>query len=100
MVFAGGSRAHDLAVRLKYAGIEAAVIESIEDAFARLGALTAAGVRGRRCRLCYCELHGTASGARRPERHGSRRTRCRPRPDAGPDRRGRRRECRSHLVSS
>ena len=44
LVFAGGSRAHDLAVRLKYAGIEAAVIESIEDAFARLGALTAAGV--------------------------------------------------------
>ena len=44
VVFAGGSRAHDLAVRLKYAGIEAAVIESIEDAFARLGALTAAGV--------------------------------------------------------
>lgn len=42
VVFAGGSRAHDLAVRLKYAGIEAAVIESIEDAFARLGALTAA----------------------------------------------------------
>lgn len=44
VVFAGGSRAHDLAVRLKYAGIEAAVIESIEDAFARLGALTAAAV--------------------------------------------------------
>lgn len=44
VVFAGGSRAHDLAVRLKYAGIEAAVIESIEDAFARLGALVAAGV--------------------------------------------------------
>lgn len=44
VVFAGGSRAHDLAVRLKYAGIEAAVIEGIEDAFARLGALTAAGV--------------------------------------------------------
>lgn len=44
VVFAGGSRAHDLAVRLKYAGIEAAVVESIEDAFARLGALTAAGV--------------------------------------------------------
>ena len=44
VVFAGGSRAHDLAVCLKYAGIEAAVIESIEDAFARLGALTAAGV--------------------------------------------------------
>lgn len=44
VVFAGGSRAHDLAVRLKYAGIEAAVIESIEDAFARLGALAAAGV--------------------------------------------------------
>ncbi len=43
VVFAGGSRAHDLAVRLKYAGIEAAVIESIDDAFARLGALTAAG---------------------------------------------------------
>ena len=31
-------------MRLKYAGIEAAVIENIEDAFARLGALTAAGV--------------------------------------------------------
>lgn len=44
VVFAGGSRAHDLAVRLKYAGIEAAVIENIEDAFACLGALTAAGV--------------------------------------------------------
>lgn len=44
VVFAGGSRAHDLAVRLKYAGIEAAVIENIEDAFARLGALSAAGV--------------------------------------------------------
>lgn len=44
VVFAGGSRAHDLTVRLKYAGIEAAVIENIEDAFARLGALTAAGV--------------------------------------------------------
>ena len=44
VVFAGGSRAHDLAVRLKYAGIEAAVVENIEDAFARLGALTAAGV--------------------------------------------------------
>lgn len=44
VVFAGGSRAHDLAVRLKYAGIEAAVIENIKDAFARLGALTAAGV--------------------------------------------------------
>lgn len=43
MVFAGGSRAHDLAVRLKYAGIEAAVIENIEDAFDRLGVLTAAG---------------------------------------------------------
>lgn len=43
VVFAGGSRAHDLAVRLKYAGIEAAVIENIEDAFARLGALVAAG---------------------------------------------------------
>ena len=43
VVFAGGSRAHDLAVRLKYAGIEAAVIENIEDAFDRLGALTAAG---------------------------------------------------------
>lgn len=44
VLFAGGSRAHDLAVRLKYAGIEAAVVENIEDAFARLGALTAAGV--------------------------------------------------------
>lgn len=44
VVFAGGSRAHDLAVRLKYAGIEAAVIENIEDAFVRLGALSAAGV--------------------------------------------------------
>lgn len=44
VVFAGGSRAHDLAVRLKYAGIEAAVVENIEDAFARLGALTAAAV--------------------------------------------------------
>ena len=44
VVFAGGSRAHDLAVRLKYAGIEAAVIENIEDAFSRLGALVAAGV--------------------------------------------------------
>ena len=44
VVFAGGSRAHDLAVRLKYAGITAAVIENIEDAFMRLGALTAAGV--------------------------------------------------------
>lgn len=43
VVFAGGSRAHDLAVRLKYAGIEAPVIESIEDAFMRLGALTTAG---------------------------------------------------------
>lgn len=43
VVFAGGSRAHDLAVRLKYAGIEAAVIENIEDAFDRLGALTVAG---------------------------------------------------------
>ena len=43
VVFAGGSRAHDLAVRLKYAGIEAAVIENIEDAFDHLGALTAAG---------------------------------------------------------
>ena len=43
VVFAGGSRAHDLAVRLKYAGIEAPVIESIEDALMRLGALTAAG---------------------------------------------------------
>lgn len=43
VVFAGGSRAHDLAVRLKYAGIEAAVIENIEDAFDRLGALVAAG---------------------------------------------------------
>ena len=43
VVFAGGSRAHDLAVRLKYAGIEAAVIENIEDAFDRLGTLTAAG---------------------------------------------------------
>ena len=43
VVFAGGSRAHDLAVRLKYAGIEAAVIENIEDAFSRLGALVAAG---------------------------------------------------------
>lgn len=42
VVFAGGSRAHDLAVRLKYAGIEAAVIENIEDAFDRLGVLTAA----------------------------------------------------------
>lgn len=44
VVFAGGSRAHDLAVRLKYAGIEAAVIESIDDAFDRLGSLTAADV--------------------------------------------------------
>ena len=43
VVFAGGSRAHDLAVRLKYAGIAAPVIESMDDAFARLGALTAAG---------------------------------------------------------
>lgn len=43
-VFAGGSRAHDLAVRLKYAGLVAPVIESIDDAFTRLGALTAAGV--------------------------------------------------------
>lgn len=43
VVFAGGSRAHDLAVRLKYAGIEAAVIENIEGAFDRLGVLTAAG---------------------------------------------------------
>lgn len=47
VVFAGGSRAHDLAVRLKYAGIEAAVIESIDDAFDRLGALTAAGMMPR-----------------------------------------------------
>lgn len=47
VVFAGGSRAHDLAVRLKYAGIEAAVIESIDDAFDRLGALTAADVLPR-----------------------------------------------------
>ena len=43
VVFAGGSRAHDLAVRLKYAGIEVAVIESIEDAVTRLGELTASG---------------------------------------------------------
>lgn len=43
VVFAGGSRAHDLAVRLKYAGLDAPVIESIDDAFTRLGALTAAG---------------------------------------------------------
>jgi len=44
VVFAGGSRAHDLAVRLKYAGIEAPVVDSIDDAFTRLGALTAADV--------------------------------------------------------
>ncbi len=44
VVFAGGSRAHDLAVRLKYAGIEAPVVDSIDDAFVRLGALTAADV--------------------------------------------------------
>lgn len=43
VVFAGGSRAHDLAVRLKYAGLNAPVVESIDDAFMRLGALTAAG---------------------------------------------------------
>ena len=43
---------------------------------ARLGAqYCRRAAAGRRCRLCYCELHGTASGARRPERHGSRRTR-------------------------
>ncbi len=43
VVFAGGSRAHDLAVRLKYAGIDAQLIDAVDDAFDRLGALTAAG---------------------------------------------------------
>ena len=39
------------------------------------GAYRCRRAAGRRCRLCYCELHGTASGARRPERYGGRRTR-------------------------
>ena len=43
VVFAGGTRAHDLAVRLKYAGIEAPVIEGMDEAFARMEALIAAG---------------------------------------------------------
>ena len=38
LVFAGGSRAHDMQVRLKYAGVEAALIDGIEEVFAALGA--------------------------------------------------------------
>lgn len=43
VVFAGGTRAHDLAVRLKYAGIQAPVIEGMDEAFARMEALIAEG---------------------------------------------------------
>lgn len=43
VVFAGGTRAHDLAVRLKYAGIQAPVVEGMDDAFSRMEALIAKG---------------------------------------------------------
>lgn len=43
VVFAGGTRAHDVAVRLKYAGINAEVVEGIEDALARMDGLIASG---------------------------------------------------------
>ena len=43
VVFAGGIRAHDLQVRLKYAGIDARLIDGVEDVFAALPALAADG---------------------------------------------------------
>ncbi|MEC4184854.1 MurT ligase domain-containing protein [Adlercreutzia sp. R21] len=43
VVFAGGTRAHDVAVRLKYAGINAEVVDGIEDAFARMDGLIVEG---------------------------------------------------------
>lgn len=48
-------------MRLKYAGIEAAVIENIEDAFDRLGALTAAGALPSMPPCMHCELYGVAA---------------------------------------
>lgn len=41
-VFAGGSRANDLQVRLKYAGIEAELVEGAEDAAAKMAAALSA----------------------------------------------------------
>lgn len=38
LVFAGGVRAHDMQVRLKYAGIDAALVEGMQDVFAALEA--------------------------------------------------------------
>lgn len=44
VVFAGGTRAYDVAVRLKYAGIRATVVEDIADVFGRLKGLVERGV--------------------------------------------------------
>ena len=38
LAFAGGTRAHDMQVRLKYAGVEAAIVSGIEEVFAALDA--------------------------------------------------------------
>ena len=43
VVFAGGTRAHDLQVRLKYAGIAAQLIDAVDDVFAALPGLADAG---------------------------------------------------------
>lgn len=43
VVFAGGSRRNDLQVRLKYAGINAMLIDSIDDAFATLNNMAESG---------------------------------------------------------
>ena len=42
-VFAGGTRANDLQVRLKYAGIDAQLIDAVDDVFAMLPRLAAEG---------------------------------------------------------
>ncbi len=73
-------------MRLKYAGIEAAVIENIEDAFSRLGALVAAGhPAGRRRR------HAIANYTALPPVHAALNAMeaaepaVAPAPNAGPD---------------
>ena len=43
VVFSGGTRSYDLRVRLKYAGIDARLIEGVEDVFAALPGLVAEG---------------------------------------------------------
>jgi CobQ-like glutamine amidotransferase family enzyme len=43
VAFAGGSRAHDVAVRLKYAGIQAHIIESVNEVFREADALARNG---------------------------------------------------------